>query len=116
MYVANDPVNRIDSLGLQGEYWTADIAPDAFENFSTWSIAKHKWDRKNPAAKVIWTKPCGKDKLLKMEITQKPTPGSGGYVSGSNGVMEVESQYALFHSGAEAIAASRASFYCSPCP
>jgi hypothetical protein len=75
----------------------------------------HKINRNNPAAKVIWTKPCGEDVLESMEVTQKPTPGSGGYISGENGEMQVETRYALFHSGAEARAAIAAKFVCIKC-
>jgi RHS repeat-associated protein len=115
-YVGNGVADAIDPSGLATiKYTVGPIQLDADENFGTGSLILHKINRNNPAAKVIWTKPCGEDVLESMEVTQKPTPGSGGYISGENGEMQVETRYALFHSGAEARAAIAAKFVCIKC-
>jgi RHS repeat-associated protein len=115
-YVGNGVADAIDPSGLATiKYTVGPIQPDADENFGTGSLILHKINRNNPAAKVIWTKPCGEDVLESMEVTQKPTPGSGGYISGENVEMQVETRYALFHSRAEARAARAAKFVCIKC-
>ena len=113
-YAQNDSINRLDSLGLATEYWTNEKAPDLFMHFTTAEVLAHKWDSGNPPATLIWIRPCGKDTPVRIEVTRRPTPGSTAFIRDGNGIMWVESRYALqpWNSGRDAIKATAAKFLC----
>ena len=99
-YISNNPINKYDSFGLTGEYWTDVKSPDRIVNYSTLGIIRHTMNRgnmKHPPAEAIWTRPCGTDKLLKAEAIHKPTPDTTIVVdeNGNDGVMWIESKFAL---------------------
>jgi RHS repeat-associated protein len=117
-YVSDNPINRRDPSGLTGEYWTEIKSPDRIANYDTRSIIMHMISRGNdttPPAKAIWTKPCGKDRLLKADPIQIPGDDTHVEVEGADVVIWVHSRYALIDFTYTAAANSFMRFLCQRC-
>ena len=83
-------------------------------NFDWNSLARHKWNKNNPPAKVFWTDPYGPwSHIVNIRITKKPTRNSGGEdIVGHNAEMNIQTRYAAIHTAADGVAASEAEFDC----
>ena len=114
LFVQNDAIQSFDLLGLCKV--VGPIKADSGINFGYGDLFSHKWNRKNPPAKVIWTMPCGPwQYIVNIRIIKKPTTGSGGEAIINGGVdaeMSVETRYAILHSASDGTAASVAEFDC----
>jgi RHS repeat-associated protein len=122
-FSANDSTNRIDKLGLadcDGNdapclkcIWSDPKKPTGHQHFNMHALTQHK-TAGGPAAQVTWSSVCEKGAYLeKIEVTEKPSGGSGGESGDESYVtLNVETRYALFHSGEDAMKATAAKFCC----
>ena len=123
-FIGNRQINEIDILGnyscdtsTGGDFYEVEPSNASFNlRFDAWSLLQHKTNpAANPAAQVGW-QPCKDgDTISDFEVTAKPSPGSGGeYLSSAKTLLylNVETRYALIHSGSDAQAASEAKFCC----
>jgi hypothetical protein len=121
-FVRNDGLNKIDLLGnyscdTSGEGYreVGPIEADYSRYFDLASLLAHKKDPSKPPAQVAWSNPCNSDDISDFEVTARPSPGSGGEsLVGIKGPlnMNIETRYALLHSGSDAESASKAKFCC----
>jgi RHS repeat-associated protein len=123
-FSGNRQINEIDILGnyscdtsFGSNSYEVGLLNASFNlRFDAWSLLQHKTNpAANPAAQVGW-QPCNDgDTISDFEVTAKPSPGSGGeYLSSAKTLLylNVETRYALIHSGSDAQAASEAKFCC----
>jgi hypothetical protein len=113
LFLQNAAIQAYDWLGLCTV--VGPLAPDRGAYFGLGDLKRHKLG-KGPPATVIWSLPCGAFMyIVNIEVTSKPTAGSGGERitnGGKSAELSVETRYAMFHSISSALAATSANFTC----
>jgi RHS repeat-associated protein len=118
--------------------WTAVVGADASNNFTIGALTAHRLTG-GPAAEVVWTDPCNiaanaGHTIERISVSKRPNEvidtgytmngvfiktgtktiqrAGGERIIGNDGLMFVFTRWALTHSGAQAQAASSATFCC----